>query len=128
MQDLSQAAIPNDPLIDYRKFKTFIIMGPADYHELLADVIHEVPVELDRLRNAIQAGDILARKTSAHSLRGILGYFGCVAMTSRLVLLDNDAPTAPDQASTIHDELLTLWTNSLTAIHEWEKSVPEFSA
>ena len=65
-------------------------------------------------------------KARAHGLRGVLAYFGCVAVTKRLAQLETQECVPPEQAAGIHAELLDLWEQSLAALAEWEKSVPDF--
>lgn len=124
----TQPFITQDPpLIDIRKLRLFVILGIADYRELLGDVLREVPEQLVNIRDFIRQGDSVQRKQCAHSLRGILGYFGCVAMTARFTQVEAEETIMPEQADAIYAELETLWQNSLAAIREWEKSVPEFA-
>jgi len=114
-------------LINTRKLHTFVLLGMADFHELLGDMLREVPLQLDQIATTIRQGDVAECKLQAHSLRGILGYFGCVAMTARLNEIEKQDSIMPEIAEDIHTELLTLWENSLVAIREWEKSVPQFA-
>jgi len=114
-------------LVNTDKLRTFLILGVDDYVEMLGDLIGEVPEQLDRMRDAIQSGDIADCRQAAHSLRGILGYFGCVAMTARLGQLEGRPSLAAEEAPTIHAEFQSLWSASLAAIRQWEKSVPDFA-
>jgi HPt (histidine-containing phosphotransfer) domain-containing protein len=115
-------------LLDLRQLETFTIIGYDEYLELYADLLQEVPLQLEQIRAAIQQDDTLERKNIAHALRGILAYFGCAAMSARLAELEVPATvTPPDQATAIHTELLALWETSLAAIQHWEKSVPGFA-
>ena len=118
---------PEPALINPGKLQTFVMLGGDDYRELLGDLIREVPEQLDRMRTAIAAGDVAECRQRAHSLRGILGYFGCVVMTARLGALESRDAVMPEEAATIHADFQDLWHNSLAAIREWEKSVPEFA-
>jgi CheY-like chemotaxis protein len=125
----AMAATPAEPvLIDPRQLDTFIDIGSVGYHDILGDLIRDVPDYLNRIRDSIQAGDAEVLKGRVHSLKGILACFGCVAMTTRLAQLERQASIAPALASLLHTELQQLWENSLGAIKEWEKSVPAFSA
>lgn len=114
------------PLLDYRQLETFIVIGIDEYHELLGDVTIEAPQQLGQIRAAIQQGDSATLKNRAHGLRGLLAYFGCVAVTRRLAQLETQDSVPPEQAESIHAELLDLWEQSLAALAEWEKSVPDF--
>ncbi len=115
-------------LIDRHQLETFIAIGFADYHELLADVIRDSPAYLDAIRDAIRDGDLEKLKTKTHSLRGMISFFGCIGMTSKLARLGECSSVAPDRAAAIHAELLSLWEASLAAIEEWETCVPEFAS
>jgi HPt (histidine-containing phosphotransfer) domain-containing protein len=117
---------PEAPLLDFHQLETFIVIGIDDYRELLGDVVIEVPQQLEQIREAIQQGDAVTLKARAHGLRGLLAYFGCVAMTRRLAHLETQAGVAPAQADATHAELQALWEQSLAALAEWEKSVPDF--
>ncbi len=114
-------------LLDSRKLKTFIIIGVADYRELLSDLCQEVPAQLVELEQVIAHGDLAGRQACAHALQGILAYFGCTALTGRLSELERLGSIPREQAAPIHAELLGLWKRSYAAIKEWEQSVPEFT-
>jgi HPt (histidine-containing phosphotransfer) domain-containing protein len=115
------------PLLDHEQLESFADIGYDDYLELLGDVIHDVPGHLDRIRASIEAGDSAAVKSRVHSFRGMVSYFGCIALTDRLAVMEHHPEIAPDQAATIHSELQNLWDRSLAAIKDWEKSVPDFA-
>lgn len=114
-------------LLDHQQLESFIDLGFDDYLDLLGDVIHDVPGHLAHLRAAIQQGDSRELNARAHSLRGMLSYFGCVAMTDRLARMEHHESVVPDQAAATHSELHSLWEKSLAAIKAWEKSVPGFA-
>lgn len=122
-----EPSTPESPLIDPRHLQTFIILGRADYDDFLGDMIVEVPAQLEHIQAAIQQQNPASFKTHTHSLRGILAYFGCVTMTTRLAQLENQECPAPELASPIHSELLSLWQSSLAAINQWANSQPDFS-
>ncbi|MCX6878497.1 MAG: ATP-binding protein [Verrucomicrobia bacterium] len=128
MNSTIPAPIAESALIDTRQLDTFIDLGSVAYHDILGDLIRDVPASLEHLRAVIQAGDTAACKRRAHSLKGILACFGCVAMTARLAELEQqEGDAAPEHATPLHAELQDLWQRSLSAIREWEKSVPAFS-
>ncbi len=114
--------------IDRAQLDTFIDIGCAGYFDVLGDLIREVPIYLENMRDHIHEGNESALKHRLHSLRGILSCFGCVAITVRLASLEASSSIPAEQAVVLHVELLDLWTKSLSAIREWEKSVPAFSA
>lgn len=115
-------------LIDCQQLATFIDIGSDGYFDILADLIGAVPGYLENLRDHIHDGDAAALRHRAHSLRGILGCFGCVAITTRLARFELPERVAPELAVALHAELFDLWDQSLGAIKEWEKSVPAFAA
>ena len=127
MDSTQSPAGQEPPLINTRKLQTFVILGVDDYVEMFGDLMREVPPQLDRMRSAIEGGDLAECRQCAHSLRGILGYFGCVAMTVRLAELENRESVMPEEASAIHGEFQTLWHDSRVAIREWGKSIPDFA-
>jgi HPt (histidine-containing phosphotransfer) domain-containing protein len=115
------ASVPQTTLFDHQRLETFITLG-IDYLDLLGNVSHDVSAHLERIRAAIKEGKPTELNASAHSLRGLLAYFGCVAMTARLAQLENQETLAPDQATAIDAELHALWENSLAAIRHWQQS------
>lgn len=115
------------PLLDCHQLQTFVVIGVADYLELLGEVIEDVPVQLAQIRDSIQQGNVPQVKARTHGLRGLVAYFGCVAMTARLACLENQDQCSPEQASAIHLELQALWQQSLAALREWEKSLPGYA-
>lgn len=115
------------PLLDPRLLEAFIVIGYDDYLDLLRDVIHDVPVYLRNIRISIEKGNQADIRFLAHSLKGMLSFFGCIAMTARLHRLETQERPAPEQAGRCHTELQSLWEDSLAALMVWEKSVPEFS-
>ena len=124
----SQNSDPSPPtgLLDIRQLETFVVIGVADYLSLLADVINDVPIQLEQIRAAIEQGDLPHLHARAHALRGLLAYFGCIAMTARLAALENQTSIAPEQAAAIRAELNDLWERSLAALRQWENSLPGF--
>ena len=114
-------------LINPRQLEPLAILGIEDFHDILGDVVRDVPGCLKSLRAAIRAGDIATLKARAHSLRGMLANFGCVAMTARLARIEHLESIDPTEADAVQTELQQLWDQSLAAIKAWEKSVPEFA-
>jgi hypothetical protein len=119
---------PQAPLLDYHQLETFVVIGVVDYLDLLGDVIEDVPVQLGQIQAAIEQGDMVHLKARAHALRGLVAYFGCVAMTARLADLERQDNILPGQAAATHAELQDLWHQSLAALRAWEKSLPDFTA
>ena len=128
MDSTHPAPGPESPLINTRKLQTFVLLGIDDYLEMLGDLMREVPAQLTRLRSAIEQGNSDDCKQCAHMMRGILGYFGCVAMTDKLASLENQPNLPPTEATATYQDFQALWQHSLTAIREWEKSIPDFAA
>jgi HPt (histidine-containing phosphotransfer) domain-containing protein len=118
---------PSNLLLDISQLDTFVMLGYDEYSELLGDVRREVPGYFAVIRTAIQSGDSKACSAASHSCRGMLSYFGCVTLNSLLARLENEALPAASDADRIHDELLAVWEKTLAALHEWEKSVPDFA-
>ena len=115
------------PLLDLDPLETFAVLGYDDYLDLLSDVIRDVPGHLDAVRAANLAGNPADVSSRVHSFRGMVSYFGCIALTGRLAELERQPAIAPTQAAAIHAELQDLWDRSLAAIKDWEKSVPDFA-
>ncbi|MEI6654174.1 MAG: response regulator [Verrucomicrobiota bacterium] len=115
-------------LIDTRQLDTFIDIGSVGYHDILGDLIRDVPDYLSHIRDSIQAGDADVLKRRLHSLKGILACFGCVATTTRLAQLEQQTRVDAELATPLHAELHDLWEQSLVAIQAWERSVPAFNA
>ena len=126
MDSTQEVPAPEPSIINTRKLQTFVILGIDDYTEMLGDLMREVPEQLEQMRIDIERGNFAECRQCAHSLRGILGYFGCVAMTARLAELETRESLMPEEAAAIHAEYQTLWHDSLAAIREWEKSIPGF--
>lgn len=116
-----------EALLDTKQLDSFITIGYDDYIDLLGDVIRDVATHLVSIQTAIQQGNLVDLRARSHSLRGMLSYFGCIAMTARLKVLEESSSLTPPQAAAIHGELQSLWDQSLTAIRNWEKSVPNFA-
>jgi chemotaxis protein histidine kinase CheA len=117
----------SENLLDTAQLDSFISIGYTDYIDLLSDVIQDVTTNLASIQMAIQQGNLADLKARAHSLRGMLSYFGCLAMTDLLKILEESSSLTPLQAAEIHSQLGPLWTRSLSAIKTWEKSVPHFA-
>ena len=128
IQDASPPPVAPPALVNVQQLETFIELGRDGYFDILGDLILEVPVSLSTICSSIAEGDALTFKQRTHSLKGILGCFGCIAISTRLVELEREASVPPSQAEPLHAELLELWQSSLAAIKEWEKSVPSFSS
>ncbi len=115
-------------LLDTHQLEPFIMIGITDYLDLLNDVIRDVPGHLENIRNAIRDGNSREFKNHAHTLRGMISHFGCIAMTTRLAQLEHHETVTPDQAAAVHAELQTIWEQSLAALKEWEKTAPGFAS
>ena len=96
------AADPSRVLIDVEQLNTFIDLGSAGYFDILGDLLLEVPAALDALRGFVATGDTPAFKRRTHSLKGVLGCFGCVAIRTRLDELESQEATLPAQAEPLH--------------------------
>jgi HPt (histidine-containing phosphotransfer) domain-containing protein len=118
---------PTNPLLDPSQLETFIMLGYEDYADLLGDVERDVPGYFNIIHSAIASGDSKACSAATHSCRGMLSYFGCVALTSLLAELENGVLPDKSRAESVHNELLTTWESTLNAILKWEKSVPDFA-
>lgn len=125
MQPTTTPADP--PLLDANKLGSLAVIGYPDYLELLGDLVREVPEQLTKLKRAIEQQSKDDLKTTAHSMLGILAYFGCLAMARRLAALEHGELPPASQAAAVELDLRGLWEASLAAIKEWEKSVPEFA-
>jgi len=115
------------PLLDISQLDTFVMLGYEDYADLLKDVKNDVPEYFNTIRQSIATGDAKACRAASHSCRGMLSYFGCVALTHLLDDLENGALPGEGAAESTHAKLVATWEKTLTALQEWEKSVPDFS-
>ena len=113
------------PLLDYHQLETFAVIGIADYLRLLAEGIEDIPHQMAQICSSIQEGNVPQTRARAHGLRGLVAYFGCVAMTERLAHLENQEDFSPAQASAIHAELHAIWQQSLAALNAWQQSLPD---
>jgi hypothetical protein len=118
---------PSEALLDLGQLNSFVAIGYDDYIDLLGDAVTDVTLHLTAIQAAIQQGNQAELRARSHSLRGMLSYFGCIAMTSRLKLLEENTSLTPPQAALMHAELEAMWVKSLAAIKAWEKTVPEFA-
>lgn len=126
--DTSQSSSPEEiPLLNLRQLRSFIVFGHADFLELLEDMRDDIPKQFSAIREAMITGDTEESAATAHSSRGILSYFGCVALNQRLAAIEALETVDPSQAEAIFAELTTLWADTLAAIKEWESGVPEFN-
>ena len=115
-----------NPLLDHNQLETFIMLGYDDYADLLNDVRREVPGYFTTIRSAIASGDSKSCSAASHSCRGMLSYFGCIALNNLLSVLENGPLPDASSAESVHDQLLTVWDDTLFAIQEWAESVPDF--
>lgn len=115
------------PLLDLDQLESFTAIGYDDYLDLLDDVLRDIPDHLEGIRVSIHAGNSADFRSRAHAFRGMISYFGCVALTDRLAGLEHQPEVAPAQADAIHTELKDLWDRSFAAIKDWEISVPDFA-
>lgn len=118
---------PENNLLDSSQLETFIMLGYEDYADLLGDVKRDVPGYFTVIHSSVATGDAKACSAAAHSCRGMLSYFGCIALNNLLADLENGALPDKSNADTIHNELLASWKHTLNAIHAWEKSIPDFA-
>jgi HPt (histidine-containing phosphotransfer) domain-containing protein len=123
----SHTISPDPRLLDVQQLETFIMLGYEDYADLLGDVAHDVPGYFSTIRSAILAGDRAAGAAAAHSCRGMLSYFGCVALTERLAEIEHAPPIHEASAEPLYGELALLWEATQAALHEWERGVPNFA-
>ncbi|MFT4176122.1 MAG: Hpt domain-containing protein [Luteolibacter sp.] len=118
-----QTPAGDTPLIDYEQLEPFIEIGLEEFAQIFHDVIEETPLRLQEISNSLVAGDFPSAKRTSHTLRGMLSNFGCKLLCEKLFALEHGEPTGPAEAPARMRELQTLWTLSLGAILEWEKSV-----
>lgn len=122
------APVPHhSQLLDHKQLDVLVQFGISAYHELIADVVADVPTHLAGIRAAIEESSYSELRTRAHSCRGMLSNFGCIGMTARLARFEHETLTPAAQAADIHTELETLWQRTLAAIRCWETTVPEFA-
>ena len=124
----NSCAPPESALIDPGQLATFTDLGVAAYRDILGDAMQQIPAYLAAIRDAIQENNIPKLNAGAHKIRGTLLTFGCVAMAGRCAELEFQQTFLPGRADSIHAELEALWEQTLAAITEWEKSVPDFAA
>ena len=115
------------PLLDLRQLRSFVVIGHEDFLELLEDMGNDLPRCFENLRAAMLTGDVEESSSAAHYSRGMLSYFGCIALNQRLATIEALPTVDPSQADSIFHELSALWAESLVAIKEWERSIPEFN-
>ena len=116
-----------ESLLNLEPLEVFATLGYDDYFDLLSDVIRDVPGHLESVRAAIHSGNPAEVSSRVHNFRGMVSYFGCIALTDRLAELEHHPAIAPTEAPAIHAELQDLWDRTLAAIKDWEKSVPDFA-
>ena len=121
------SASPKPALIDPEQLETFIDLGAAAYRDILGDATRLLPAYLAAIRDSIAENDVAKLNASAHKARGTLLTFGCAAMTKKCDELEILKTLIPNQALAIHAELEALWQQTLAAIKQWERSVPEFA-
>lgn len=115
-------------LLDLSQLESFIMVGLDDYHEILNDLIEELPKNFKEIHAAMSREDLPKIQSMVHSLRGMLSVFGCVQMSERLSEFENpDFHPSASEADRIHSELVASWEQHLAALLEWEKTVPEFN-
>ena len=114
---------PDLPLIDHEQLEPFIDIGLDEFRGILHDVIEETPRRLAEIATALNIGNFDQAKRISHSLRGMLSNFGCKQLCAKLFTLEHGQPTPPELAPARMQELQNLWTLSLGAILEWERSV-----
>ncbi len=112
----------NDSIISNLAF-----IGHDGYQEIIDDAINATSLYLDAIDSAIQLDNQQELREYLHKFRGMLLQIGCHAMPVRLQQLENKSLT-PAQAPALREELKNLWQQSLRAIREWEKSIPEFNS
>ncbi|KAB2641818.1 MAG: Hpt domain-containing protein [Verrucomicrobia bacterium] len=127
MGSINSGQPPQDPLLDYHQLETFAVIGIADYLKLLAEVIEDIPHQMAQISASIQEGNVPQTRARAHGLRGLVAYFGCVAMTSQLARLEELGDFSPVQAAAIHADLQVVWEQTLAAINAWQQSLPSAS-
>ncbi|GAA5116607.1 hypothetical protein GCM10023212_03540 [Luteolibacter yonseiensis] len=127
--DMSPSPSPHDPpLLDLRQLRSFVVLGHENFLELLEDMKGDMPKSFAAVREAMLTGDAEETSAVAHSSRGILSYFGCVALNQRLAVIEALKTVDPSQAEIVFNELTALWAESVVAIKEWESGVPEFNS
>jgi hypothetical protein len=123
---------PETPLLDFHQLNTMIDLGLESYLDLLDGVIQSVPDYLTNIHTDILTGNHQNLDHNTHALRGMLSYFGCIALCTRLddFRITKSNPTSPpaEQAGAIHAGLMALWEATFSAIKAWEKTVPEFQS
>jgi len=116
---------PQVQLLDFHQLESYSVIGVEDYLRLLGDVIVDIPNQMAEIRDAVEQGNAPQFKARAHGLRGLVAYFGCVAMAARLAQLENQEDIAPTLASAIHTELQVIWEQSLAALNIWRQSMTD---
>jgi HPt (histidine-containing phosphotransfer) domain-containing protein len=115
-------------LIMPEQLETFFDLGVAAYREILDDAMGQIPDLFATIRDAIGENDIVKLNHAAHKVCGTLLTFGCVTLEERCKALQIQKSFSAGQVAAVHTELLALWEQTLAAIREWEKSVPDFAA
>ncbi len=103
------------------------MLGAADYLDLIGDVIESVPGRIRRIGAAIQDSDGKQLRAETHSLQGMVSFFGCEALIRNLIILEQQPLPDPATASEVQAQLQALWQQTLLAIRQWEKTVPELA-
>jgi two-component system, sensor histidine kinase and response regulator len=99
---------------------------PALLAELLSIFVHEAPQLLQRIREAVQAGDAVRLEREAHALKGELGCIGAPSVAERARRLEESgrggslqgASAAVDALARDLDSLLRTLQDFLEAQHE----------
>jgi hypothetical protein len=112
----------NTLLIDFRQLDSFIGLGTTDFLDILGDIIHDVPIHLEKIHCAILGGEEMDLKSRAHCLRGMLANVGCFGMMAVLHDLEYLETPSPGNADAVQLRLGDLWQKSLLAITDWAQS------
>ena len=117
---------PEPEFLDFDILENLAYIGKIEYLEIIGDAITATTEHLENIRAAIGTGNHSALKENLHRLRGMLLQIGCRNMPSRLrELEENHEFLSANEAETIHEELLSLWEQSLAAIRSWTDTLPE---
>ncbi|HYE87818.1 MAG TPA: Hpt domain-containing protein [Vicinamibacterales bacterium] len=91
---------------------------PDVLHDVLRMFLQEVPARMERLRNAMAAGNIEEVHRSAHSLKGSAGNIGAHALYSAFKALDEKSKSGNlDGAEALVEELRIEFGRVEAAIH-----------
>ncbi|BCU79569.1 hypothetical protein [Luteolibacter sp. LG18] len=107
------------PLLDEKQLKVFEDIGIDQIRDLVEEMLADTPSMIQRVVDALVAGDPERGRSVVHEMRGMFLNFGCTTIAGRIGELEIEWPDVGTDPAPIIDGIHECWDRTAEELTRW---------